>query len=204
MGTDTPIQPTPGPRPASTAPAPHPRPRTPRSRWLVPLAFLAFVSLGLPDGVLGVAWPSLRRSFQQPIDRLGLDPAADDGSATSRRASAPARSCGGWGSAACCSAAACSSPRALRSGPLTPVFAAGRGRRPADRRGRRRDRRGHQCLRGHALHAARDHLAARVLGARGHDRPARHDRDARGWPRLAHRLRRAGRRARPPFPAASA
>ncbi len=43
-----------------------------RSRWLVPLAFLAFVSLGLPDGVLGVAWPFLRRSFDQPIDRLGL------------------------------------------------------------------------------------------------------------------------------------
>jgi fucose permease len=41
-------------------------------RWLVPLAFLAFVSLGLPDGVLGVAWPSLRRSFDRPIDQLGL------------------------------------------------------------------------------------------------------------------------------------
>jgi fucose permease len=45
--------------------------RGPR-RWLVPLAFLAFVSLGLPDGVLGVAWPSLRRSFDRPIDQLGL------------------------------------------------------------------------------------------------------------------------------------
>ncbi len=45
--------------------------RDPR-RWLVPLAFLAFVSLGLPDGVLGVAWPSLRRSFDRPIDQLGL------------------------------------------------------------------------------------------------------------------------------------
>ena len=46
----------------------------PRSRqaWLVPLAFLAFVSLGLPDGVLGVAWPSLRRSFDRPIEQLGL------------------------------------------------------------------------------------------------------------------------------------
>lgn len=43
-----------------------------RSRWLVPLAFLAFVSLGLPDGTLGVAWPSLRRSFGLPIDRLGV------------------------------------------------------------------------------------------------------------------------------------
>jgi fucose permease len=38
----------------------------------VPLAFLAFVSLGLPDGVLGVAWPSIRRAFDQPIDQLGL------------------------------------------------------------------------------------------------------------------------------------
>ena len=43
-----------------------------RSRWLVPLAFLAFASLGLPDGVLGVAWPSLRRSFERPVDHLGL------------------------------------------------------------------------------------------------------------------------------------
>ena len=43
-----------------------------RRRFIVPLAFLAFVSLGLPDGVLGVAWPSLRRSFEQPIDQLGL------------------------------------------------------------------------------------------------------------------------------------
>jgi fucose permease len=30
------------------------------------------VSLGLPDGVLGVAWPSLRRSFGRPIDQLGI------------------------------------------------------------------------------------------------------------------------------------
>jgi fucose permease len=45
--------------------------REPRA-FVVPLAFLAFVSLGLPDGVLGVAWPSLRRSFDRPIDQLGL------------------------------------------------------------------------------------------------------------------------------------
>jgi MFS family permease len=43
-----------------------------RQRWLIPLAFLGFVSLGLPDGVLGVAWPSLRRSFERPVDHLGL------------------------------------------------------------------------------------------------------------------------------------
>jgi len=43
-----------------------------RGRWLVPLAFLAFVSLGLIEGLLGVAWPSLRRSFGRPVDQLGL------------------------------------------------------------------------------------------------------------------------------------
>ncbi len=38
---------------------------------LVVIAFLAFVSLGLPDGVLGVAWPSVRRSFGLPLSALG-------------------------------------------------------------------------------------------------------------------------------------
>jgi fucose permease len=46
-------------------------PRSCRS-WQAPLAFLAFVSLGLPEGVLGVAWPSLRRSFDRSIDQLGV------------------------------------------------------------------------------------------------------------------------------------
>jgi fucose permease len=43
-----------------------------RPAWLRPLAFLAFVSLGLPDGVLGVAWPFMRRSFGRPLDHLGI------------------------------------------------------------------------------------------------------------------------------------
>ena len=34
---------------------------------LLLVAFLAFVSLGLPDAVLGVAWPSVRRSFDLPL-----------------------------------------------------------------------------------------------------------------------------------------
>ncbi|RKG61350.1 MFS transporter [Corallococcus sp. CA054B] len=42
-------------RPSS--PVPRPRPA------LLTLAYLAFVSLGLPDAVLGVAWPSLRDTF---------------------------------------------------------------------------------------------------------------------------------------------
>jgi fucose permease len=43
---------------------------TPR-RLLAALAFAAFVSLGLPDGLLGVAWPSIRRTFGLPLSQLG-------------------------------------------------------------------------------------------------------------------------------------
>jgi fucose permease len=42
-----------------------------RARLLLVLAFVAFISLGLPDGLLGVAWPSMRRSFGLPLDALG-------------------------------------------------------------------------------------------------------------------------------------
>jgi fucose permease len=38
---------------------------------LVGLAYLSFVSLGLPDGLNGVAWPSIRASFNLPLDALG-------------------------------------------------------------------------------------------------------------------------------------
>src|SRR5919199_6486775 len=36
------------------------------------LASLGFVSLGLPEGMLGVAWPSIRAAFALPLDALGL------------------------------------------------------------------------------------------------------------------------------------
>lgn len=39
---------------------------------LTGLAYLAFVSLGLPDGLLGVAWPSIRATFRLPVDALGM------------------------------------------------------------------------------------------------------------------------------------
>jgi len=38
---------------------------------LLVFAFVAFVSLGLPDGLLGVAWPSMRQTFGVPLDALG-------------------------------------------------------------------------------------------------------------------------------------
>lgn len=42
-----------------------------KSRALLFLSFIAFVSLGLPDGLIGVAWPSMRASFDLPLDALG-------------------------------------------------------------------------------------------------------------------------------------
>jgi fucose permease len=45
-------------------------PRPGRSLQLI--ALFAFLSLGLPDGVLGVAWPSLRRTFALPMSQLGV------------------------------------------------------------------------------------------------------------------------------------
>ncbi|KPL90966.1 MFS transporter [Herpetosiphon geysericola] len=41
------------------------------STLLVGLAYAAFISLGLPDGLTGVAWPSVRAEFGLPLDALG-------------------------------------------------------------------------------------------------------------------------------------
>lgn len=38
---------------------------------LLVLAYIAFISLGLPDGLLGVAWPSIRSDFGLHLDMLG-------------------------------------------------------------------------------------------------------------------------------------
>lgn len=39
---------------------------------LIILIYVAFISLGLPDGLMGVAWPSIRATFSQPLDALGV------------------------------------------------------------------------------------------------------------------------------------
>ncbi len=39
---------------------------------LIIISFIAFVSLGLPDGLLGVAWPGIRDYFDLPVDALGI------------------------------------------------------------------------------------------------------------------------------------
>jgi fucose permease len=47
--------------------------KTNRSKiGLILLAFIAFISLGLPDGLLGIAWPSIRNHFSLRLDALGL------------------------------------------------------------------------------------------------------------------------------------
>ncbi|MFI6067761.1 MFS transporter [Micromonospora sp. NPDC051227] len=45
-------------------------PARPRASLLL-LAYLAFVSLGLPDGLLGVGWPSIRGDFDVPTEAVG-------------------------------------------------------------------------------------------------------------------------------------
>lgn len=55
------------------------RPSTPSGRpraGLLILAYLAFVSMGLPDTIFGVAWPSIRTTFGLPKAMLGAAVAA--------------------------------------------------------------------------------------------------------------------------------
>jgi fucose permease len=38
---------------------------------LIILIYVAFIALGMPDGLMGVAWPSVRAGFSIPLDALG-------------------------------------------------------------------------------------------------------------------------------------
>jgi fucose permease len=49
----------------------HQENRMPAS-FLIPVIYLAFISLGLPDSVLGVAWPAMRLSLGSPLEAAGL------------------------------------------------------------------------------------------------------------------------------------
>jgi fucose permease len=42
------------------------------SLGLILLAYVAFIALGMPDGLLGIAWPTIRQGFGIPIDALGM------------------------------------------------------------------------------------------------------------------------------------
>ena len=43
-----------------------------KRRLLLVVSFLSFVTLGLPDGMLGVAWPSISAAFGRPLGSLGV------------------------------------------------------------------------------------------------------------------------------------
>ncbi|RZS98639.1 MFS transporter [Cecembia calidifontis] len=43
-----------------------------RLRFLILISFIAFISLGLPDGLLGIAWPFISNKLGIPLDNLGV------------------------------------------------------------------------------------------------------------------------------------
>lgn len=43
-----------------------------RNRLLLSIIYLSFISLGLPDGSLGISWPLIRLDFNQPLEAAGL------------------------------------------------------------------------------------------------------------------------------------
>lgn len=43
-----------------------------RLRFLILISFIAFISLGLPDGLLGIAWPFISEKLDIPLDNLGV------------------------------------------------------------------------------------------------------------------------------------
>jgi MFS family permease len=42
------------------------------SNSLAGWGFAGFVVLGMPDGMLGTAWPAMRQTFHQPLGNLGF------------------------------------------------------------------------------------------------------------------------------------
>jgi len=40
--------------------------------FLLLIIYLAFISLGLPDALLGVSWPAMRQEFAMPLDAAGI------------------------------------------------------------------------------------------------------------------------------------
>ena len=46
--------------------------QTRRPVGLILLIFVAFIALGMPDGLLGVGWPTIRTDFGIPLDSIGM------------------------------------------------------------------------------------------------------------------------------------
>ncbi len=41
-------------------------------KMIILLSFIAFIALGMPDGLLGVAWPTIRSDFSISLDSMGM------------------------------------------------------------------------------------------------------------------------------------
>ena len=39
--------------------------------FLLAIVYMSFISIGLPDGILGVAWPAMQLEMQQPLAAVG-------------------------------------------------------------------------------------------------------------------------------------
>lgn len=50
----------------------NPSPTQKRALFLIVITYLAFISLGLPDGLLGIAWPFMSSRSNMPLDSLGI------------------------------------------------------------------------------------------------------------------------------------
>jgi hypothetical protein len=59
------------------------------ARLLLIIAYIGFISLGLPDTIIGVAWPSVRDTFSLQQSAMALILFGGD-AATSCRVSSPA------------------------------------------------------------------------------------------------------------------
>ena len=63
------VEPGPGPPPGRGRP---PMTLSGQARAFDALAMYSFVALGLPDGMIGTAWPAVRRGFHAPLEDLGI------------------------------------------------------------------------------------------------------------------------------------
>ncbi|GAA0350633.1 MFS transporter [Micropruina glycogenica] len=89
--------------------------------FVVQLAYLAFFSIALPDSMLGVAWPSMRLSFDQPLSAAGLVPPVGVAAAVVSTIAAPYLTAR-WGVGRLLAAGTALSAAALAGSALTPTW----------------------------------------------------------------------------------
>ena len=89
--------------------------------FVVQLAYLAFFSIALPDSMLGVAWPSMRLSFDQPLSAAGLVPPVGVAAAVVSTIAAPYLAAR-WGVGRLLAPGTALSAAALAGSALTPTW----------------------------------------------------------------------------------